>query len=69
MDTFHYKTYIHILLSGENSLICPHLEKVYFILISCFQEAIRRHISVYPCDLNVTRLVNIRWSQYAWICH
>ena len=44
MDSFHYKTCVHILFSEENSLICPHLEEVYFILIACFQESIRRNI-------------------------
>ena len=40
MDSFHYKTYVHILFSEENSLIYSYLEEVYFILIASFQEAI-----------------------------
>ena len=44
MDSFKDTTYVHILFSEENSLICPHLEEVYLFLIACFQEAIRRHI-------------------------
>ena len=34
MDSFHYKTYVHILFSEENSLIYSYLEEVYFILIA-----------------------------------
>ena len=40
MDSFNYKTYVHIFFSEENSLIYSYLEKVYFILIASFQEAI-----------------------------
>ena len=31
MDSFHCKTYVHILFSEENSLIYSYLEEVYFI--------------------------------------
>ena len=55
--------------SEENSLICQHLEEVYLFLIVSFKEAIRRHIFRMHSDPNVTLLVKIRWSQYAWICH
>ena len=34
MDSFHNKTYVHILFCGENSLICSYLEEVYFMLIA-----------------------------------
>ena len=47
MDSFHYKTYVHILFSEEISLICPHLEEVYFFSIACFQGAICQHIFPY----------------------
>ena len=40
MDSIHYKTYVHILFSEENSLIYLYLEEVYFILIASFNEAI-----------------------------
>ena len=40
MDSFHYKTYVHILFSEENSLIYSYLEEVYFIWIASFQQAI-----------------------------
>ena len=40
MDSFHYKTYVHILFSEENSLIYSYLEEVYFISNASFQEAI-----------------------------
>ena len=53
--------------SEENSLICPHLEEVYLSLIASFEDAIRQHIFRMHSDLNVTLLVKIRWSQYAWI--
>ena len=43
MDSFHYKTDVHILFSEENFLICQYSEEIYFILITCFQEAIRQH--------------------------
>ena len=32
MDSFYYKTYIHILFSEENSLICLHLEEMHFLI-------------------------------------
>ena len=60
MDSFHYETYVYILFSEGNSLICPHLDKVYFFLIAYFQEAISRHIFRMQSDLSVTRLVKIR---------
>ena len=60
MDSFHYTTYVHILFSVENSLICPHLEDVYLFLIACFQEAIRRHIFRMHSNLSVTLLGKIR---------
>ena len=31
MDSLHYKTYVHVLFSEENSLIYSYLEEVYFI--------------------------------------
>ena len=37
MDSFHYKTYVHILFSEQNSLIYSYLEEVYFIFIASFQ--------------------------------
>ena len=40
MDSFHYKTYVYILFSEENSLIYSYLKEVYFILNGSFQEAI-----------------------------
>ena len=46
MDSFHYQTYVHILFSEENSLICLHLEEVYFFLIASHQEAIADIFSV-----------------------
>ena len=36
MDSFHYKTYVQILFSEENSLIYSYLEEVYFILIASY---------------------------------
>ena len=60
MDSFHYKTYVHILFSEENSLICSYLEELYFILIASFQEGIPRHIFHMQSDLSVTHLVKIR---------
>ena len=60
MDSLHYTTYVHILFSEENSLICPHLEEVYLFLIACFQEAIRQHIFRMHSDPSVTLLVKIR---------
>ena len=68
MDSLQYKTYVHILFSEENSIICPHLEEVCTILIACFQEAIRRQFSVYARDLSMTLqvLVKIRRSQYTY---
>ena len=60
MDSFHYRTYVHILFSEENSFICPHLEEVYLFLIASFQEAICRHIFRMHSDLSVTLLVKIR---------
>ena len=60
IDSFHYQTYVHILFSEENSLICPLSEEVYFFLIPCFQEAIRRHIFRMQSDLSVILLVKIR---------
>ena len=55
MDSFHYKTYVHILFSEENSLIYSYSEEVYFILI-----ASPRHIFSMQSDLSVTHLVKIR---------
>ena len=60
MDSFHYKTYVHILFSEENSLTCPHLVGIYFYLIAGFQEAIHRHIFRMHSDLSMTLLVKIR---------
>ena len=60
MDSFHYKTYVHILFSEESSLICSYLEDVYFILIVSFQEAIPRIFFRMQSDLSVTHLVKIR---------
>ena len=34
MDSFHYKTYVLIIFSEENSLIYSYLEEVYFISIA-----------------------------------
>ena len=59
MESFHYKTYVHILFSEENSLICSHLEEVYLFLVACFQEVIRLHIFRMHSDLSVTLLVKI----------
>ena len=61
MASFYYKTYVHILFSQENSIICPNLEEVYFSFIACFQQTIRRHFFRMYSD---TLLAKFWWSQY-----
>ena len=40
MDSFHYKTYVHILFSEKKIFILIIFRRSFFILIASFQEAI-----------------------------
>ena len=44
MASFYYKTYVHILISEENSIVCPNLNEIYLFLIVSFQPTTRRHV-------------------------
>ena len=60
MDSSHYKTYVHILFSEENSLIYSYLEKVYLLELLPSSKQFPRHIIRMQGDLSVTHLVKIR---------
>ena len=74
MDSFHYKTYVHILFSEENYLICSYLEEVYFILIASFQQfpdifSVCKMTSVWPISGDWNKHVHVHKINYYLIVH